>query len=160
MTPGRWEEAYDFPAFRDGRVIKEGFANGLPKGMSGLVFNTRRPVFADIRVRQALTLLFDFEWINKGFFFDRYARTKSYFEGSELSSHGVAADAHERSCWRRSLTQCATTSWKGPGRHLLRMVPGATAPSCARPCNLFSQAGYELAGTQLRSRRNRKAVRI
>ena len=47
--PGRWETAYDVPAVRDGRIVKEAFPTGLPKGMSGLVFNTRRPIFADIR---------------------------------------------------------------------------------------------------------------
>src|SRR5262249_49054047 len=93
--PGRWETAYDFPALRDGRVVKEEFPNGLPKGMTGLVFNTRHAVFADARVREAISLLFDFEWINANFFFGRYQRTKSYFDGSELSSHGIPADARE-----------------------------------------------------------------
>src|SRR5439155_10025407 len=61
--PARWSTAYDFPAARDGRVIKENIANGAPQPSDYLVFNTRRPQFADIRVRQALTLLLDFEWI-------------------------------------------------------------------------------------------------
>ena len=52
--PGRWQTAYDFPALRDGRVVKEEFPYGLPKGMEGLVFNTRRPMFADMRVREAI----------------------------------------------------------------------------------------------------------
>src|SRR6185295_328336 len=69
LDPTRWEQGYDFPAVRDGRVIKEAVTNGMPKGMLAFVFNTRRPIFADIRVRQALLLLFDFEWINKSFFF-------------------------------------------------------------------------------------------
>ena len=72
------------------------FPTGMPKGMSGLVFNTRRPIFADIRVREAIVLLFDFEWINHNFFFDRYQRTASYFDGSELSARGRPADARER----------------------------------------------------------------
>ena len=79
--PGRWEQAYDFPAARDGRIVKETFSNGLPKEMAALVFNTRRPLFADMRVREALGLLFDFEWINHNFFFDQYRRTDSYFAG-------------------------------------------------------------------------------
>ncbi|HVZ52979.1 MAG TPA: extracellular solute-binding protein, partial [Pseudolabrys sp.] len=68
--PGRWQTAYDFPALRERKVVKETFPYGLPKGMEGLVFNTRRPMFADIRVRQALLHLFDFEWINHTYFFD------------------------------------------------------------------------------------------
>jgi peptide/nickel transport system substrate-binding protein len=64
--------------------------------MLGLVFNTRRPFFADRRVREALILLFDFEWLNKNLFHGLYERTQSYFDGSELSSHGRPADARER----------------------------------------------------------------
>ena len=91
--PGRWETAYDVPAVRDGRIVKEQFPTGMPKGMSGMIFNTRRPIFADIRVREAIGLLFDFEWVNHNFFFDRYKRTASYFEGSELAFRGHPADA-------------------------------------------------------------------
>jgi peptide/nickel transport system substrate-binding protein len=94
--PGRWQTAYDFPAERDGRVIKEAFTSGLPKASSFYVFNTRRPVFADIRVRKAISLLFDFEWINHNLFFDLYRRSGSYFEESELSARGHPADAVER----------------------------------------------------------------
>src|SRR5262249_53019371 len=96
VDPGRWVTAYDIPAVRDGRIVKENFATGLPKGPSGLVFNTRHPIFADVRVREALLLLFDFEWINRNLYFSRYQRTGSYFEGSELSSRGRSADARER----------------------------------------------------------------
>ena len=94
--PGRWETAYDVPAVRDGRIVKETFPYGLPKIFSGLVFNTRRPVFADIRVREAIGMLLDFEWLNHNYFFDRYERSASYFEGSELSARGRPADARER----------------------------------------------------------------
>ena len=50
----------------------------MPQPSEFLVFNTRRPIFADIRVRQALTLLFDFEWINRNYFFGLYARVGGY----------------------------------------------------------------------------------
>lgn len=94
--PGRWARDYDFPAVADGRVVKATFETGTPSGMLGLVFNTRRPFFADRRVREALILLFDFEWLNKNLFHGLYERTQSYFDGSELSSHGRPADARER----------------------------------------------------------------
>ena len=94
--PGRWQTAYDFPALREGRVVKEEFPYGLPKGMQGLVFNTRRPIFADVRVREAILQLFDFEWINHNYFFNLYKRTASYFDGCDLSAHGVPANARER----------------------------------------------------------------
>jgi peptide/nickel transport system substrate-binding protein len=94
--PGRWARDYDFPAVADGRVVKASFETGTPSGMLGLVFNTRRPFFADRRVREALILLFDFEWLNKNLFHGLYERTQSYFDGSELSSHGRPADAREK----------------------------------------------------------------
>ena len=94
--PTRWTEGYDFPALRDGRVIKEALPVRTPAGMSALVFNTRRPLFADPRVRQALIRLLDFEWINRTLYHGQYARTESYFERSDLSSHGRPADERER----------------------------------------------------------------
>ncbi len=94
--PGRWQTSYDFPALRDKRVVKETFTSGLPKPSFNFVFNARRAPFADIRVREAVALLFDFEWVNHSIFFDLYRRSGSYFEGSELSARGRAADARER----------------------------------------------------------------
>jgi len=93
--PGKWAIAYDFPAAKNGSVKREAYALGYPSGMSGLVFNTRRPLFHDIRVRKALTLLFDFEWVNKNLFHGAYVRTQSFFDRSTLSSHGKKADNYE-----------------------------------------------------------------
>ena len=95
--PTRWLNGYDTPAFRDGRLVREALPNRLPKGMSGFVFNTRRPPFDDVRVREALGFLFDFEWVNKNLFGGVYRRTASYFDGSpDLSAQGRPADAAER----------------------------------------------------------------
>ncbi len=93
---GRWATGYDFPAATDGRVVKDSFDTGLPSGMLGFVMNTRRPVFKDRAVRAALAGLFDFEWANKNLFNDAFTRTKSYFDGSELSAHGNPASAAEQ----------------------------------------------------------------
>ena len=81
---------------KDGRVVKRAFDIGLPAGMTALVFNTRRKVFADPRVREALIYLFDFEWINRTLYAGLYSRTQSYFERSILASAGRPADARER----------------------------------------------------------------
>jgi len=94
--PAEWSTAYDFPAVADGRVIKETFKTGTPKGMSGFVFNTRRPIFADIRVRKALAELFDFEWVNKNLYYGAFVRSASYWNDSELSAIGRPADQRER----------------------------------------------------------------
>jgi peptide/nickel transport system substrate-binding protein len=93
---GRWKTGYDFPAVKDGRVIQESFKSGLPSGMYGFVMNTRRPVFRDRAVRVALADLFDFEWANQNLFYNAYERTRSYFDGSILSSSGRPASDAER----------------------------------------------------------------
>jgi microcin C transport system substrate-binding protein len=84
-----WATAYDVPAVRAGLIKKELIPNEVPTGMQGFVYNTRRPVFADRRVRAALGYAFDFEWTNKNLFYGAYARTKSYFSNSELASRGL-----------------------------------------------------------------------
>ena len=107
-----------FPALRDGRVVKEAFPYGLPKGMDGLVFNTRRPIFADVRVREAILHLFDFEWINHNYFFDLYERTASYFDGCE----SVRA-------WRRRPTRAsANCSAPFPGAVRADIMDGQWTP--------------------------------
>lgn len=94
--PTRWMTGYDVPAVRDGRIVREALHFQSPKGMTGLVFNTRRPLFSDIRVREALGILFDFEWVNRNLFHGVYKRAGSFFSDSELSALGVAADAREQ----------------------------------------------------------------
>jgi len=84
-----WATAYDFPAVKDGRVIKEEFPNRASGRMQGFVLNTRRDKFKDPRVRLALNYAFDFEEMNKQLFFGQYQRINSYFEGTELASSGL-----------------------------------------------------------------------
>ncbi|EKF44318.1 extracellular solute-binding protein [Nitratireductor indicus C115] len=85
----RWATEYTFPAFNAGDVIKKEFHTGGAEPMQGFVLNTRRPQFQDRHVRQALTLAFDFESMNRTLFFDSYTRTDSYFEGTELAATGL-----------------------------------------------------------------------
>lgn len=84
-----WATGYDFPALRDGLVVKQEVPHARPTGMQAFVFNTRRAKFADPRVRQALGYAFDFEWSNKNLFFGQYHRTRSFFSNSELEAKGL-----------------------------------------------------------------------
>lgn len=84
-----WATAYVGDKFDKGIILKEEVKHEMPVGMQGFAYNTRRPVFNDPRVREALGLAFDFEWTNKQLFFGQYTRTQSYFENSELASHGL-----------------------------------------------------------------------
>jgi microcin C transport system substrate-binding protein len=89
-----WATAYDFPAVKNGDVVKEEITLKNSQGMQSFVFNIRRDKFADARVRQALNFAFDFEWANENLFFGQYVRTNSYFSNSELAATGTP-DADE-----------------------------------------------------------------
>lgn len=84
-----WAVDYDVPAVRDGRLRMEALEHERPTGMQGFVFNTRREIFRDRRVREALGYAFDFEWSNRNLFFSLYHRTASYFSNSELAAEGL-----------------------------------------------------------------------
>lgn len=84
-----WVTGYDFRAYKEGKVVKEETTDRHPSAMQGVVYNTRRPLFQDRKVRQALTHAFDFEWLNKYLFYNAYRRTKSFFDRSELASSGL-----------------------------------------------------------------------
>ncbi|GAB5503069.1 extracellular solute-binding protein [Pyruvatibacter sp.] len=94
--PTRWSTGYDVPPVKDGRIIREQLKKSTPSGMRALVFNTRRDVFTDIKVRKALGMMFDFEWINKNLFYGLYTRTQSFYDNSELSSAGRPASPAEK----------------------------------------------------------------
>ena len=85
----KWATAYDFDAVKKGHVILREWHHGLPSGMQGFVMNTRRPLFADKRVREALGLAFDFDWSNKNLFYGMYQRTTSYFDNSSMAAKGL-----------------------------------------------------------------------
>ena len=142
-NPSKWANAYDFPAVADGQVIKEQFPTGLPSGMSAFVFNTRRAIFADPKVRQALLQMFDFEWANKTLFHDLYRRTQSYYDNSELSSFGNPANDFERALL--APFDGAVLPEILEGRYEMPKGDGTGRDRAARrtALKLLKQAGYE-----------------
>ncbi len=84
-----WALDYDVPAVQRGWLIKEEIRHFSPTGMQAFVYNTRRELFSDRTVREALAYAFDFEWTNRNLFFGQYARTESYFSNSELAAAGL-----------------------------------------------------------------------
>ena len=150
--PLRWHEGYDFPAARTGEVIRDIIKTGMPQPSEFLVFNTRRPMFADVRVRQALTQLFDFEWINHNYFFGLYGRSPSYFAGSELSAYGRAADGRERELLRPFGSYISSDILDGSYRLPVTDGSGRDRATLRNALSLLSQAGYDLEGTLLRHR--------
>ena len=88
-----WATAYDFPALDEGHVIKTLLPDGGMATGQSYVMNLRRDKFNDIRVRQAVGLLFNFEWSNESLFYGQYARINSFWENSELAAEGMPSDA-------------------------------------------------------------------
>ena len=135
-----WARAYDIPAVRDGRIKKEQIPNEVPTGMQGFVFNTRRTIFRDGRVRQALAAAFDFEWSNAHLFYGAYARTRSYFSNSELASRGLPSEAE--------LAVLAPFRGRVPDEVFTREYqPPSTSPDGLRPnlvraLELLKEAGW------------------
>lgn len=83
-----WATGYDIDAVTQNRLKLETVPLKNGKGMQAFIFNTRRSPFDDARVREALNWAYDFEWTNKNLFYGQYARTGSFFEGSELAATG------------------------------------------------------------------------
>ena len=147
--PGRWIEGYRFPAVLDGRVVQREFETGLPAGMSALVFNTRRPVFRDPRVRRAFILLFDAEWINRNLYNGLYQRTQSFFERSDLSSAGRAADARERALLAPFAQEVKAEVLAGTYRFPASDGTADNRANLQAAFTLLSEAGYRLENNAL-----------
>ncbi len=150
----KWAEAYDFPAARDGGVKKLEFDLGVPAGMSAFAFNTRRPPFSDKRVREALTLAFDFEWLNKMLFRGLYARTQSFFDRSELSSHGRPTDNRERALLAPFASELEPGIADGVFSQPVTDGSGTNREGRKRAIQLLDRAGYELKNGVMSSKVN------
>jgi microcin C transport system substrate-binding protein len=113
----QWAVGYDFPAAKDGRVVREEIPRKGVSGMQAWTVNLRRPLFQDRRVRQALDLAFDFEWSNANLFYGLYTRCRSYFGNSELEATGLP-DAAELALLEplrdKVPAEVFTTAYAGP----------------------------------------------
>jgi microcin C transport system substrate-binding protein len=89
FTSRVWATEYNFPAIRDGKVVRETLPDDRPSGAQGWFLNTRRSKFSDPRVREALIMAYDFEWANQNLFYGLYKRTGSFFENSDMKAEGA-----------------------------------------------------------------------
>ncbi|MBV7477500.1 extracellular solute-binding protein [Pseudomonas sp. PDM31] len=145
-----WDTGYNFPAIRRGEVIKAQIPHQIPTQTQGLFINSRRPAFAQDKVREALGLMFDFEWTNRTLFSGAYKRAMSYYPNSEFSATGLPV-GHEwllLKPWREQLparlfTEPFTlpqTDGRGIPRETLRKALG-----------LLAEAGWKLNGQRLQN---------
>nr|WP_102867698.1 extracellular solute-binding protein [Pseudovibrio exalbescens] len=157
-NPATWETGFDFPAYNEGKVVKDVFEKGTPAPMLGLAFNTRRPHFQDKRVRRALSMLLDFDFINRTLFRGLYERTAGYWDNSELSSIGKPASDKERALLApfedvvdpdvmAGTWEPAQTDGSGRDRAVLREA-----------VSLLQEAGYALEGRQMVNKQTGQAL--
>jgi peptide/nickel transport system substrate-binding protein len=147
--PVHWAGAYNFPAVQSGKVVKEEFQPKLPSGMYGFVFNTRRRIFQDQRVRHALTVAFDFEWINKTLFNNAYQRTESFWQNSDLSSFGVPASKEELALLGNLKNGMDPSFLNGSYKLPVSNGSGRDRKLLARSVKLFREAGYHIKGNAM-----------
>jgi peptide/nickel transport system substrate-binding protein len=140
--PTKWREGYAIAAVEDGRILREAIPVKTPKGMSGFVFNTRRAVFSDIRIREGLFSLFDFEWLNRNLFADIYRRTGSFFDESDLSFRAGPADAREAQILGEALETLPPAIRDGTWRPPVTNGSGRDRAVIRRAIALFGAAGY------------------
>lgn len=147
--PARWIDSYDFPAISAGRIKKYTFTSGLPAGMAGFVFNTRRKIFSDQRVRQAFQLAFDARRVNAQMFHDKYARSVSFFSRSALASTGRPASDKERALLAPFPGAVTDDVLDGKWRPPAAKDRKERRTNLRRAFGLLKSAGYKLAGRKL-----------
>jgi peptide/nickel transport system substrate-binding protein len=144
--PVRWATGYDFPAIKDGKITLETVKQRSPAPASGFAFNTRRKIFADVKVREALLSAFDFEWANANLFSNKYKRTYGYYSNSVLSSLGKAADAVEKSIIGSDLrAEFLDGSYKLP----VSDGSGHDRKALRKAVSLLAEAGWTVKDTGL-----------
>jgi peptide/nickel transport system substrate-binding protein len=144
----RWLAGYDFPAAREGRVVRAAIPNHV-MGVSGFAFNLRRALFADPRVREALASMFDFEWINANLFGGAYRRSEGFFDESELSSIGRPASARERELLAPYPGAVRDDVMEGQWRAPVADGTGRDRAMARRAIDELERAGYTLKDGRL-----------
>jgi peptide/nickel transport system substrate-binding protein len=152
--PVRWTTQYDFAAVKEGKVIKRTFPSGVPKPLNAFAFNTRRALFTDVKVREALLILFDGQWINKTLFHDIYQRSWGYFDGSELSSLGKPASNFEKELIKSFGQEVPSNIIEGTSFPPKTDGSGRDRKIIRAALKLLSEAGYEQRDGAIRDKNN------
>lgn len=149
-NPTKWDRGYNFPAVTEGSVLRDVFKPKLPSGMLGFVFNTRKPLFRDVRVRKALSLAFDFEWVNRNLFAGAYKRTESFWQNSDLSSLGVPASEAEKAIIGADIGRIEPDILDGTYRIPVTDGSGRDRKILKQAVDLLKDAGYRIVDGRMR----------
>ncbi len=153
----QWARDLTGPKFKSRAIIKETLPHHNNAGMQGFVFNLRRPLFADRRVRKALVLAFDFEWANSKLFFNQYTRSSSYFSNSYLAAKGLPQGL-ELSYLEPFRDQLPPEVFTTPPTPFSTRPPASLRRNLRAAKELLSQAGWQVREGQLRDREGRPFV--
>ena len=143
-----WATAYDFPAVKEGRVVREEFPQRASGVMQAFVFNLRRGKFQDERLRRAFNLAFNFEDINRTIFFGQYERINSYFFGTELASSGTP-EGQERAILEGMKDKAPASVFTTPYANPVNGSDEAVRANLREALRLLQEAGFDLKGRQL-----------
>lgn len=147
--PAHWERAYDFPAVTKGDIVKKEFIAGDPANMLAFIFNTRRQLFTDRNLREALSNAFDFEKINRNLFFNAYKRTTSFWQGSKLASTGRPANARELELLGDAAQSIQHEILDGTWRPAITDGSGSDRKVLRKVFSQLKKAGYKRQGSLL-----------
>jgi len=139
----KWARDYTGPQFDSGQIRRTELKHSNNAGMQGFVFNLRRPLFQDIRVRKAIGLALDFEWSNRNLFYNQYTRCYSYFSNSELAATGLPGpdEIALLAPFRKQLPrEVFTEAWKPPST----LPPDSLRANLRRARDLLTEAGWTL----------------
>lgn len=148
-SPTHWQTAYNFSAVDNGDIVKQAFPKQRPSGMYGFVFNTRRDIFKDIKVRKALSLMFDFEWVNKNLYGGVYTRTQSFWQGSDLSSFQNPANDIEKALLAPFPDAVSPDIMDGTYKLPVTDASGRDRKLLRQALGLLQAAGYKIEGGKL-----------
>ncbi|MDH5471754.1 MAG: extracellular solute-binding protein [Gammaproteobacteria bacterium] len=146
----RWARDHVGPRYQSGDILKTELKHQNNAGMQGFVFNTRKEIFKDSRVRRALTLAMDFEWSNSKLFYGQYVRNESYFSNSELASSDLPAGAELEllESFRGQLPEEVFTKvWQPPSTQ----KPSSIRNNLRKATKLLAEAGWKVEGGILRN---------
>lgn len=143
-NPARWSGDYDFPAVKSGDIVLDTYETATPSGMQAMIFNTRQNKFADKRIREAFTYLFDFEWVNANLYSGAYKRTASLFHNSELSSFQRPIDEAEKKILGDNISKVQPAILDGTYTPPMSDGSGGDRKNLRKAVDLFRAAGYAL----------------
>ncbi len=151
FTAANWATGYDFPAFREKRVVRREIPDHNISGVQGWFFNTRRKLLKDIALREAIGLAFDFKWTNANLMYGAYMRTQSYFENSDMKAKGVA-EGKERALLEHYRGRVPDEVFAEPYIPPESDGSGQDRALLRKAMDLLMRAGYVRDGAQLKDR--------